>query len=154
MSKPTYSTLHWFVTYYNYNADSIEHYDILKYRMDFMKKIKKQSQTKEDFAEKLRKEMRWAFRSKSEWELIIEFDENGRVWLNPWVGSRHPEEARIDVTNSTDFDWFGFAKQHITHKNTEKIDVFDQLDYCWDKFVDYCWYTRLRYERNHPKFNK
>ena len=159
MSKQTYDTLRWLVTYYNCNSDKIEQYDILKYKHDFIKKLKKKCQTKEEFSEKLRREMMWAFLSKCEWELIIKLDENNRVWLNPLVGSRHPEEARIDVTDSADFDWRGFAKQHIrTFKNyknpVEKIDVFDQLEYCWEEFVDYCWYTRMKYERKNEKFNR
>lgn len=159
MSNATYSNIHWFVTYHCCNSDKIRQYDVLKYKQDFIKKLKKKSQNKDEFAEKLRREMIWAFWSKCEWELIIELDENNRVWLNPWVGSRHPEEARIDVTDTTDFDWLGFAKLHVcSHKNYEnivaKIDVFDQLEYRWEEFVDYCWYTRMKYERKNEKFNR
>lgn len=159
MSKQTYNTLHWLVTYHDCNSDKIKQYDVLKYKQDFIKKLKKKSQNKEEFADKLRREMMWAFWSKCEWELIIELDENNSVWLNPWVGSRHPEEARISVTDNTDFDWLGFAKQHVMHYKNDKlpcakIDVFDQLEYRWEEFVDYCWYTRLKYERYDKKFEE
>jgi len=60
-------------------------------------------------------------------------------------------------TDREDFDWRSFAEFHIgkqIYKNEAKIDVFDQLEWKWDEFVDYCWYTRLRYERRNPKFDR
>ena len=155
MAKNEFKTLSWLVTYHDCNADKIKYYDILKYRQDFIKKLKKKCATKEEFADKLHSEFLWAFWSKAEWEAIIELDENGRVWLSPWVGSRNNE--RTDVTDRDDFDWKGFAAERIgkqIYKNKAKIDVFDQLEYRWDEFIDYCWYTRLKYERADPKFNR
>ena len=101
--------------------------------------------------------MMYYYWSKCEWELIIEIDDNNRIWLNPWVGCIEPENVRIDVTGREGFDWEGFAKEHINkqiYKNKAKIDVFDQLEWRWSEFIDYCWYTRLKYERNTPKFCK
>lgn len=159
MAKREFKPLSWLVTYHDCNADKIKDYDILKYRQDFIKKLKKQCAAKEEFAEKLRSEFLWAFWSKCEWEVIIEIDNDGRVWLSPWVGSRNPEEARVDVTDRTDFDWIGFANEHIgkqIYKNRAKVDVFDQLTYGdqFEKLVDMCWYTRLRYERDDPKYHR
>ena len=150
-------SLSWLVTYYDCNANKIKHYDILKYREEFIKKLKKKCNTKEEFSEKMRREMMYYFWSKAEWELIIEIDNDNRIWLNPWVGCREPENVRIDVTDREDFDWKNFAKEHIgkqIYKNEAKIDVFDQLEYKWTEFIDYCWYTRLRYERDNPKFDR
>lgn len=156
--KTEFKILTWLVTYYDCNADKIKYYNILKYREDFIKKLKKKCNTKEEFSEKMRQEMMWAYWSKCEWELIIEVDDNNRIWLSPWVGCRNPENVRIDVTDREDFDWRNFAEDHILNKGYEngeaKIDVFDQLEYRWDEFIDYCWYTRLRYERDNPKFYK
>lgn len=150
-------SLSWLVTYYDCNADKIKDYNILKYREDFIKKLKKKCNTKEEFAEKMRREMMWQYWSRCEYELIIEITEDERILLKPWVGCREPEKVRIDVTNREDFDWKGFAEAHIgkqIYKNEAKIDVFDQLKYKWDEFIDYCWYTRLRYERDNPKFHR
>lgn len=157
MKKEFKSSLTWLVTYYDINADKIKYYNILKYKEDFIKKLKKKCNTKEEFSEKMRREMMWSYWSKAEWELIIEIDDDNRIWLSPWVGCREPENVRIDVTDREDFDWRGFAEKHIgtqIYKNEAKIDVFDQLEWNWDKFVDYCWYNRLRYERDHPKFHQ
>ena len=159
MAKSNYSKLSWKVLYHDINDDTIKSYDVLKYREQFVKKYKKQCKTKEDFSDQLRKEFRWAMSYKAEWELIIEIDKNNHVWLSPFVGSRRPELARIDVTDDNTFDWYGFALKHVReHKNyenlCEKIDAYCQLDYVWESFVDYCWYTRLKYERKNSKFDR
>ena len=155
--KKDFKPLSWLVTHHDCNADKIKYYDILKYRQDFIKKLKKQCTTKEEFAEKMEREMMYYFWSKCEWEVIIELDDDGRVWLSPWVGSRNPE--RIDVTDREDFDWKGFANEHIgkqIYKNRAKVDVFDQLTYGdqFEKLVDLCWHTRLKYERANSKFDR
>lgn len=151
------NNLSWTVLYYDCNAKKIKPYNILKYRQDFLKKLKKQCDTKEEFSEKMRREMMYYYWSKCEWELIISIDENNRIWLTPWAGCVNPEEVKIDVTDNTDFDWSGFAQKHIESQvfnNKAKIDVFDQLQYRWTEFIDYCWYTRLKYQRDHIKFHR
>ena len=156
--KKIFESLSWLVTYYDFNADKIKYYDIFKYREKWIKKLKKKCATKDEFSDVMRREFMWAYWSKCEWELVIEVDKNGRVWLNPWVGSREPDKARIDVTDRDDFDWKGFAMLHIgkqINSNKAKIDVFDQLTFAsqFEKLVDYCWTTRLKYERKNPKFD-
>ena len=150
------NSLTWPVMYYSCNANKIEYYDILKCREEFIKKLKKKCTTKEEFAERMRTEFMRRFLSKCEWELIVEIDENNRVWLYPWAGCREPEKVCIDVTDREDFDWKGFAELHVgkqIYKNRAKIDVFDQLKWQWTELIDYCWCTRLKYERDHPKFH-
>ena len=154
--KKEFKPLSWKVKNFDCNKQVIEDYDILKYREDFIKKLKKKCATKEEFSEQLRRECQYRFWGKCEWELVIEVDDNNRIWLNPWAGCREPEKVRIDVTDREDFDWKDFAKTHIDKqifKNKAIIDVYSQLKYRWTEFVDYCWYTRLKYERRHPKFN-
>ena len=148
MAKREFKPLSWLVTYYDCNTDKIKYYDILKYREDFIKKLKKKCVTKEEFAEKMNREMMYYFWSKCEWEVIIELDDDGRVWLSPWVGSRNNE--KVDVTDRTDFDWKGFAETRIgrqIHKNKTKIDVYSQLEYMWDEFIDYVWNYHHKYQR-------
>lgn len=155
--KKEFETLSWFVTNYDCNADKIEYYDVLKYREDFIKKLKKKCTTKEEFSEKMRSEFRWQYWSRCEYELIVEVTEDERVLLKPWVGCRDAEKATVDVTDRKDFDWRSFAEYHIgkqIYKNEAKIDVYSQLEWSWNKFIDYCWHNRLKYERDNPKFYK
>ena len=158
MAMRTHERLSWLVTYYDCNADKIKYYDIFKYREDDIKKLKKKCANKEEFAKKLRSELMYSFWSKCEWEMIIEIDDNGRVWLSPWVGCREPDKVRVDVTDRTDFNWLGFANEHIggqIYRSKAKVDVFDQLTYSnqFEKLINLCWYTRLRYERRNSKFD-
>lgn len=147
------------VKHHNYNGDRIEDYDVLKRRDDDIKKLKKKSATKAEFADALRREFMWRFWSKAEWELIITKTDEGRVILSPWCGSRDPNLSAIDVTDDPTFDWSGFANEHIKKqifKDYAKIDVYDQIMYGdrFDKLVDELWYTRLPYERDNPKFHR
>ena len=146
----------WNVKYFDCNAQVIRDYNVLKYRLDIIKKLKKKCATKEEFSDELEHEFRWQYWSRAEYELIIEQVGN-RVVLLPWVGCREPGKAAIDVTDDTSFNWSAFAEYHIDkqlYKNEAKIDIWDQLSWQWEDLVDYCWYTRLPYERKHPKFIK
>lgn len=157
--KKEFNHLTWLVTNYNCNADKIEYYDVLKYREDFIKQLKKKCTTKEEFSQDLRREFMHQYWSRAEYELVIRLTDDGRVILLPWCGCRNPEDVAIDVTEDTSFDWKGFANEHISQqrfKNEAKIDIFDQLMYKdqFEKLVDYLWYTRLKYERKDSKFER
>lgn len=135
----------WVVMNYNCNTNKIEPYDVLKYRIKWMKKLKKACNDIGEFTERLNNEMLWQYWSRAEYELILEKC-NNELWLKPWVGCRNPEEVKINVTEET--FWQEFAKQHTSWWDNEaKIDIYDQLIFQWPKFVDYCWNTRLPYER-------
>jgi hypothetical protein len=144
----------WKVWRYDINANKIEEYNILKYKESLIKKLKKQCVNIEDFSEKLHGQMRYYYWARSEHELIIEFNDN-RVLLSPWCGRN--DAKCVEVFSDSSFDWLGFAEHHISkqvYSTRAKIDIYDQLAWKWDEFVDYCWYTRLPYERKHEKFNR
>ena len=139
--------MEWNVYNFDCNKQKIETFNIFRHWSfsDYAKKAVKKFKTKEEFAEQLKRELRYYFWSRSEYELIIEITEDNRIFLNPWVGCRNPEEVRIDITDDTSFDWRGFAEKHTERQiygNKAKIDVFDQVEYVWDKFVDYAWENR------------
>ena len=149
----------WKVKNFDCNRQIIKDYDILKYREDEIKKMKKKCETKEEFASKLRSELMYHYWSRAEYELIIQLTEDGRILLRPWCGCYDDEKATIDVTNDTSFDWKGFVEEHISqqrYKNEAKIDIYDQLIYGdqFEKLVTYLWTTRLKYERDNTKFHK
>ena len=159
MARKESKKLSWTCKLFDCNRQVIIDYNVLKYREDQIKKFKKQCATKEEFTEKLRREFQWQYWSRCEYELIIDIDENNRIWLKPWVGCYDEDKAKIDVTDDDSFDWKGFAVEHIgkqIYKNAAKVDVFDQLMYGdqFEKLVDMCWYTKLPYERDHEKFHR
>lgn len=140
----------WKCVYYDCNANKIRDYDILKYREDFIKKLKKKCETKEEFSDGLRREMMYYYWSKSQMELILERTEEDHIIISPWCGCRNPEEVAIDVTDRTGFDWRGFTEKYMLikgHNNSIKIDIWDQIEFRFDEFVDYCWNYRFKYER-------
>lgn len=150
MAKREFKPLSWKVKNYNINTDKIWDYDVLKYREDQIKKMKKKYSTKEEFADALCSEMRWQFWSRCEYEVIVTVDNSDRIWLYPWVGCRDPEGVKIDVTDDENFDWRGFADKHINYqagRNEAKIDIWDQLEYRLDEFIDYIWNYRHKYQR-------
>lgn len=148
--KKEFKPLSWLVKNFDCNKQVIEDYDILKYRENEIKKLKKKCATKEEFAEELRREFQYRYWSRAEWELIIERTEDGRIWLLPWCGCRESQKVKIDVTDDNIFDWKSFAEEHIgkqRYGNEAKIDVFSQLIWQWDSFVDYVWNYRHKYQR-------
>jgi hypothetical protein len=145
--------LTWKVKIFDCNKQAIVDYDVLKYQEDFIKRLKKICADKEEFSERLRSQMMYYYWSKSEYELIVSINVD-KVILSPWCGCREPDKASIAVFDKS-FDWLAFAMYHIgkqIYSSKAKIDVFSQLAWKWNEFVDYCWYIRLPYERDHEKF--
>lgn len=143
------SKLEWNVFYYDINRNKITTYDIFRHGRfnKYVEKAFETSKTKEEFAKILKRELMYYFWSKAEWELVIKLDEDNHIFLIPWCGCRNPEEVKIDVTNDTSFDWSGFAKKNIErqiYKNEAKIDVYDQIEYVWDNFLEYVWNSKKK----------
>lgn len=140
----------WLVKNFNINKQAIEDYDVLKYREGDIKKFKKKYKTKEEFEKALRVEIMYHFWSRAEYELVIKQTEGGHILLLPWCGCRDEEKATIDVTYDTSFDWKGFAAEHIgkqIYNNEAKIDIYNQLMWQWDNFVDYVWNYHHKWQR-------
>lgn len=149
--KKEFKPMSWMVMHFDCNAQIIRSINILEYREDEIKKMKKRCATKEEFAEALKREMMYYYWSKCEAELVVEITEDNRVFLNPWIGCIDPEKVRIDVTDDDSFDWIGFAKHHIyrqIYKNKAKIDIYGQLQWVWDDFVSYCWNYHHKWQRS------
>ena len=150
MTKKEFKPFEWMVLYHNINSDKIEQYNILKYREDDIKKMRKESENKKGFSEKLKRELMYYYWSKCEWEMIISKTEDNRIVLTPWCGCRNPDEVAIDVTDDNNFNWIGFADYILERKgrdNKAKIDVWDQIEFKYDVFLDYVWNYRFKYER-------
>ena len=138
--------MHWTVMYYNCNAKRFELYDVLKYKEDFIKKLKKKVTSKEEFAQKMKSEMMYYFWSKCEWEVIIT-NKDGSIIMSPWVG---PEDITLDVTDREDFNWVDFFNKEVgnyINKTSIKIDIWDQIFYRWDAFIEYCWNFHHKWQR-------
>lgn len=148
--RQEFKPMSWLVKNFDCNAQKIKDYDVLKYREDDIKKLKKKCATKEEFAEALKRNLMYQFWSRAEYELIIKQTDDGHIWLSPWCGCRNPKDVAICVDDDEDFDWKAFSGEHISkqiYKNEAKISVWDQLEFRWDNFVDYCWNYHHKWQR-------
>ena len=128
----------WKVLYYNINSNRIEELDVLKYKTEQIKQLKKLS-SRVDFDIRLRELMMYQYWSRSEYELILEKVET-ELYVKPWVGCRNPEEIKLNVTTDKKFDWRTFADTLTWRSDNQiKIDIFDQLKFKWETFSNYCW---------------
>jgi len=146
----------WKVKFYECNQNVIKDYDIFGYShwLDVIKDLKRKCSTREEFAATLRTKLMSQYWSRCEYELIIA-RHDGRIVLYPWVGCRDIATATVDVTDDTSFDWAGFADKHINRQVTKtnaKVDIWDQIEYRWDEFINYCLTAKIPYDRNKNKF--
>ena len=132
----------WTVKHYDYNIPAITDYDLFPYFEEFLLKLKKQKLTREEFAKEIKSESMYHYWSKCEYEIFIEKENDGRIYLLPHCGGREKDVAFLDVTDDTSFDWKGFAEMHIKmqiYGNKAKIDIWNQIEYRFDEFIEYCW---------------
>lgn len=144
--------MHWTAMCFDINAKEFKPYNVLRYREDFVKQLKKKVTTKEEFAKKMRSEMMYYYWGKCEAEVVLS-KKDDRIIMSPWVG---PDDITLDVTDRADFDWVGFFEKKTSEfykKDEVKIDIFDQLNYRWDEFIDYCWNFHHKWQRKKVEDN-
>lgn len=144
----------WNVLLHDWNAHDVRVYNILSSgREDYIKKLKKNCATKEEFIELLDRDLMHQFWSRSEYEMIL-YIENDRVYLEPWCGTF--KEGRIDITDNTTLDWPAFAKKMLgergwcdanNNRTYVKFDIYNQLKFRFDELVDFIWNYRHKYQR-------
>ena len=143
--------MEWYVTYQDFNSQKFKRVNILKYYEDFIKKLKKKVNSYNEFSEELRSEMQYRFWSKSEYEVVLK-RENGRLYMLPWPP--HENDIGVDITEDRLFDWNGFFDWKVEKcisKTECKCDVYDQLAYRLDAFVEYCFLYPHKYQRQEER---
>lgn len=138
----------WNVCYHNFNRDKIEEFNVFQHS-GFMRDLEKifkefkKSDDKDTFVERIDRELHYYFWSKCEWEVILTKTE-GKIIISPWVGSK--TNSHLDVTDNKDFNWTSFYEQMkkkcISSDDGIKIDVYNQIRFHFDEFIDYCWNNR------------
>jgi len=127
-------TLEWYVYEYAHHHNEMREFNVFHHGsyMADIEKLLKADVTKEEFAEKLRRETMYYYWSKAEWECVV-------TDTVPHIGRKELDriihECYLDRT-------IGSAPKRYSHANlsdAEKIDVYDQLSLNWDAFVDYVW---------------
>jgi len=138
-SMDKYSDLNWIAYREDIIRNEIELYNIFAHR-GFFEDVRKRlmsSKTKEEFADSVNMSLRHHFMGKCEYEVIIT-NRNGRIIMTSCFDSF---DIKIDVTDYNEFDWVGFYKDKSIGYDEDgiKIDVYDQIRYRFDEFVDYIW---------------
>lgn len=143
----------WNTLIHDFNAKTVKTHDVLAYREDRVKKLKKRYATKEEFADALKLDLQWQYWAQCEYEMIL-YTENDRVYLEPWVGDF--KDGRVDITDNELLDWPAFAKQMLSerawhdkenNRDYVKFDLFDQCVFRFEELVDFVWNYRHKYQR-------
>ena len=97
-----------------------------------IRKLLKLDISKEDFAERLRREVQYYYWSKTEWECIITGSQPriDRKELQRIISECYLQCLNADPPSKRSF---------VNLLHSDKIDVYDQLCLNWDAFVDYVW---------------
>lgn len=143
----------WKVKLFDCNKKQIVDYDVLAYREEEIKKLKKQYRSFEEFSERLERILMSQYWSRCEYEVLLGLVDKKLV-LYPWVGySGAIEDVLFDTAEDTSFDWQAFYNLHIisryrsTPYKAMKIDVYDQLKFVWDDFITFIWNFHHKYQR-------
>lgn len=138
--------LKWIVYWNNFNSNKFETFNIFEhYRFkDSINTLLSKCETKDEFSKKVQMELMYNFWSKSEYEIIITC-KCERIFVSPWLGN---ESYEIDVTNDPSFDWVGFYEytNHKIFKDCIKVDIYDQVMYRYDEFLNYLWNYTIGFE--------
>lgn len=106
-------------------------FDHYSFRAD-VEKLLKTKMTKDEFAEKLRREVQYRYWAKSEWECVVS-------GTSPHIGKRELERIISECYLKLGKDVPTPRCTHANLDDAEKIDVYDQVRLNWDYFVDYVW---------------
>jgi hypothetical protein len=143
----------WLTLIHDVNAGAVLTHDVLRYREDLIKKLKKKHTTKGEFASALKTDLMRQYWSRAEYEMIL-YVEDSRVYLEPWVGDFI--HGRVDITDNELLDWPAFANKMLNEnawhdkendRKYVKFDIYDQLLFRFDEFIDFVWDYRHKYQR-------
>lgn len=106
--------LTWNVYISNFNTREIEIYNIFKHGSfleDCQKNYKKNKENKEEFLENLKKDLKYYYWSKCEWEIL----------LYPWVSKDNDKGLKIDVYDQIKMNWEQFCDYVWNNKDEFKV---------------------------------
>ena len=126
--------LEYYVFREDWNGKKIEPFNVFNHSRFYedVKKYLKKCETKEEFAEELRKSLAWCYWSKCEWETIIA-SFPARITKE--------ELYRLNKEFKTDTEKYGHEpySMWVSPAVGKKVDVYEQVMLNWDIFVDYVW---------------
>lgn len=114
--------LHWNVYRYDFNSREIKIWDMFQHVSfnDDVSKLLKKKLNRDEFAEKLRSAAAYYFWSRCEYEVVV----------TSWPPHITPGEFRRLTLEEN-------CRYNINLEEGIKIDIYQQLDLNWERFVDY-----------------
>lgn len=132
MKKPL--KLVWNVYDFHFSDREFRLFNVFNHRSftDAVEKLLKTEISKDEFAEKLRRQLQYYYWSKTEWECII-------TDTQPHISRRELERFINECHSQQTKDAPPLRRFCINLADADKIDVYDQVRLNWDEFVDYVW---------------
>lgn len=102
----------WLVYYHEWNGEEITALNIFDHGRfaDDVKKALKKFDTREEFAEQLRRDLFYYFGSKCEYEVIIA----------PWIKTKNTKSIKVDIYQQVRLNWDVFVDYVWSHKPCTK----------------------------------
>ena len=127
--------LEWNVLRYNHNDREFEVFNVFNhwsFREYLEKLLTDKNITREYFEERLRREVMYCYWSKTEWECIV-------TDTKPHI-KRKELDRIIDECYQRRTIEQGLPRcEAVNLSDSEKIDVYDQVNLNWEAFVEYVW---------------
>lgn len=135
-----YKQMKWFVYCSSANNKEIKAYNVFEHSgfFEYVVKALKKHDTKEGFAEQLRRELFYYYGSKCEWEIVI-------THWPPRVTKA--ELLKLDAERSESREKYNKepASLSVELEPALKVDVYTQVRNNWDVFLEYVWsFKRVR----------
>lgn len=127
--------LQWNVYHFDFSNKDLHIYNVFEHRSfnnDVQELLKKKDITREDFAEKLRREAQYRFWAKCEWECVITGSE-------PHIDRREFERLMSEYEECGKDVKRLWLRTSIRLADKNKIDVYEQLMLNWEQFEAYVW---------------
>lgn len=127
--------LEWNVIHHNHNTREFETFNIFnhwRFREYLDKLLEDKNITREYFEERLRREVMYYYWSKTEWECIV-------TDTKPHI-ARKELGCIVDECYQKRTMEQGFPRcTAVNLSDSEKIDIYDQVNLNWEAFVEYVW---------------
>ena len=110
--------MEWYVFYHDINKSEMRKFNIfnhVSFNNDVQKNLKK-IKDKDEFAEKLKRDLMYYFWCKSEYEIII----------SPWCGGRDTKDVKIDIHDQVMLNWDIFLEYVWNSKKRRKTKKEDE----------------------------
>ena len=126
--------MQWNVFYYNCNKRKIETYNIFDHGTfrKYVEEHLKECIEKEEFSEKLRRELFYYFSSKCEWEIVITSWPT-RITMNELDRVNTERKKAIKEYSKEPYSLY------VNPEVSKKIDIYDQVMSNFNIFLDYVW---------------